>query len=212
MQVLQRSIGIEKTPSCSGNNTAAAANRVQWGRQLSASQRGKRTETKSKAPYYPPALLLLQGRLGWRGKDSATHLQNNTLKCRVFMLSFVILFSSWKETRYACWQSNFWSKPVKICMNCRRILWTPVHSNFSLMIWRSLGFLGQWRTARAGRSVKHGAAVDTMFSPCAIYNTSKKLFSGEGKQDKAPEAPPDHYCWGLFIGLSMEGFGSSVAT
>lgn len=84
----------------------------------SASQKWNSTEIRSKAMHYSPALLFLQGQLGWRGKNSVTHLQNNILKCRVFMLSFVMLFSSWKETRHACWQSNFWSKSVKISMNC----------------------------------------------------------------------------------------------
>lgn len=50
----------------------------------------------------------------------------------------------------------------------------------------------------------------TVFSPCATCNKSKTHFHGEWKWNKAPEAPPDHCSWGMFISLSMEEFASSV--
>lgn len=50
----------------------------------------------------------------------------------------------------------------------------------------------------------------TVFSPCATCNTSKTHFHEEWKWNKAPETPPDHCSWGMFISLSMEDFASSV--
>lgn len=50
----------------------------------------------------------------------------------------------------------------------------------------------------------------TVFSPCATGTSSEKHFHEEGKWNKAPEAPPDHCSWGMFISLSMEEFASSV--
>lgn len=54
------------------------------------------------------------------------------------------------------------------------------------MMHRSLEFLGQWRTARAGRNVKRAAAVDTVFNHVSYGTQARNISQGKEYKTRHP--------------------------